>query len=302
MPPRGRSRTPRSSAKPKPRIYVKTRYSNSRTSSRNRAATIIQKAFVKQYVKKQLDKAIENKNTNEKTHDQHCHHINILQQVTPWYYSLDSDWNMVQGAEQYRRIGNSITLKKHRIRFQIYPSSIEAPIAAGGESGTRFNQFTYQGTFTVALVKMRNGSTVPTGLTSLLQNGNTTITPLGKVFDNMYSINYDTYKIYWKKAYKMGPSAPAYFNSDTDRIPGFMQFNNDYKLTRYDEIELTDHVGKNAKITYNDNGTNAIIPAYMTGLALIGWWTPIAKDILYDNGNSSFYSMRMTTYTEYEDA
>jgi len=301
MPARGRSRTPRSSRQPG--IYVRTRnsYSSSATPRRERALQAIRgNKIIKQYVKKQLDKAIENKTINEKEYDHSVIEKQLLGGTGHFYYSLSSLYNMTQGTGEFQRIGNSITNKKTILRFLIHPQIMQAPY---NDSSIIFNQFTYQGYFTMALIKMRDGSTPPSGLTSFLQNGNSAITPSGKVYDLLYSPNTDLYKVYWKKTYKLGPSAPAYQNPHNgDSIPAYMHFNNDFKLTASDTIRVDDYIGKNGKITFNDNTVNAVLPSCMSGLALIGYWTPSITDVLYDNGRTSFYKVHLTAVFEYEDA
>jgi len=297
MPPRGRSRTPRSTGTPRPRLYVRTRPAGS--NSRTRAAATIQ-AATRKYVKKQLDKAIENKTINEKEYDHSVIEKQLLGGTGHFYYSLASLYNMTQGPGEFQRIGNSIVNKKTVLRFLIHPQIMQAPY---NDSSIIFNQFTYQGYFTMALIKMRDGSTPPSGLTSFLQNGNSAITPSGKVYDLLYTPNTDLYKVYWKKTYKLGPSAPPYQNPhNADSIPAYMHFNNDFKLTASDSIRVDNYIGKNGKITFNDNTVNAVLPSCMSGLALVGYWTPSITDVLYDNGRTSFYKVHLTAVFEYEDA
>jgi len=286
--PRSTSRTPRG-----PRGSYKTQ------AKKSAAALKIQRGF-KQYVKKQLDKTIENKTINEKEYDHSVIEKQLLGGTGHFYYSLAALYNMTQGSGEFQRVGNSITNKKTIIRYLIHPQIMQAPY---NDSSIIFNQFTYQGYFTIALVKMRDGSTVPSGLTSFLQNGNSSITPSGKVYDLLYSPNTDVYKVYWKKTYKLGPSAPAYQNPHNgDSIPAYMHFNNDFKLTASGSIRVDDYIGKNAKITFNDNTVNAVLPSTMSGLAIIGYWTPSITDVLYDNGRTSFYKVHLTAVFEYEDA
>jgi len=174
---------------------------------------------------------------------------------------------------------------------------------------------TYQGKITMYLGKRINGDRTTGQLEQLFQNGNTNLDPEGKVKEQIYHINDDKYKIYWRRSFNVGMSAPILNNytvptssSDPGDPLGMLAVNsilpnNDLRLHAQFSIDITKYIGKNATIKFNDNNISAQIPAPMQGLALFATFAPFAKDIAPTTTLlNSFYKIWSNTYFEYEDA
>ena len=195
------------------------------------------------------------------------------------------------------------------IKGFIYPALVPA---SGDNSNNLINSF--QGKITVYLGKRINGDRITGQIEQLFQNGNTNLDPVGEVKEQIYHVNDDKYKVYWKRSFNVGVSTPnynLYRQPSTGPDPGDqvavlnenIYSNNDLKLHSQFTIDVTKYIGKNATIKFNDNNPTAQIPAQMQGLALWATFAPFSQNINPAAGGlNSFYKIWSNAYYEYEDA
>ena len=217
-------------------------------------------------------------------------------------------WNMGNGAGEQERIGNRYKVKKWTIKGFIYPALHE-----GGDYNDIERYYlphSFQGKITVYLGKLTNGNQLPQSLSLLLQNGNTDVDPIGKVKEQLFPINNDKYKIYWKRTFNVGFSAPLQSNFSNNTTPNHNVLNvnsilpnNDLKLHSQFTIDVLKYIGKNATIKFNDGDQTAYIPSSMKGLTLFATFAPFDKDLTGDDRvANSFYKIWSNSFYEYEDA
>jgi len=227
-----------------------------------------------------------------------------------WYNTgttYSTMWNMGNGTGEQERIGNRYKVKKWTIKGFIYPNFSATNSMSGSAMADSF-----QGKITVYLGKLTNGNQLPQSLSLLFQNGNTDVDPLGKVKEQLYPINTDKYKIYWKRTFNVGCSTPNY-NQYTaisgpdpgDPVAGLpvnVYSNNDLKLHSQFTIDVLKYIGKNATIKFNDGDQTAYIPSTMKGLTLFATFAPFVNDLAASATPNSFYKIWSNTFYEYEDA
>jgi len=261
-----------------------------------------------QLINSKVSTVVENKKSANFEFDDHIVKWSTAQ--NPVWYGTGTLYNTIfdisNGAGEFERIGNKYKLKKWMIKGFIYPSILGNNSPSGSCSENSF-----QGKVTVFLGKRVNGDRTTGQLEQLWQNGNTNIDPVGTVKEQIYHVNDDKYKIYWKRSYNMGPSTPNYNNYNiSGNDPGDpvaalsvnMYSNNDLKLHAQFTIDITKYIGKNATIKFNDNNIAAQIPAPMQGLALFAVFSPFVGDLAASATPNSFYKIWSNTFFEYEDA
>ena len=216
-------------------------------------------------------------------------------------------WNMQNGTGEQERIGNRYKVKKWLIKGFIYPNFTAVNIESGSAMADSF-----QGKVTVYLGKLTNGNQLPQSLSLLFQNGNTDVDPVGKVKEQLFPINTDKYKIYWKRSFNVGcsqpntnqytaPSSPG-GNQPVANLPVNVYSNNDLRLHSQFTINVLNYIGKNATIKFNDGDQTAYIPSTMKGLTLFATFAPFVNDLATSNTPNSFYKIWSNSFYEYEDA
>jgi len=269
-----------------------------------------------QLINRKVSSVIENKKSANFETDSHVVLYANSTSAPVWFGTgtlFNTMFDISNGSGEFERIGNRYKLKKWMIKGFIYPA-----ISAGNDFNSLQSYYlanTFQGKITVYLGKRVNGDRTTGQLEQLFQNGNTNLDPLGAVKEQIYHINDDKYKIYWKRSFNVGMSAPLLNNyvvpsssSDPGDPLGNLAVNsilpnNDLKLHRQFTIDVTKYIGKNATIKFNDNNAAAQIPAPMQGLALFATFAPFAQDIAPTTTLlNSFYKIWSNTYYEYEDA
>lgn len=210
-----------------------------------------------------------------------------------WF--LQSNWNvklftLSQGAAQQQRIGNQIRLKKWIIRGLIHPSPnvLETHLAN-----------TTQGYVTIYFGRLLSNEELVNSLTDLYENGNSSQTPAGTMAQIFKTINKDKYKVYYKKTFKVAPSAIQAGNTGQ---PALLLANNDFSLVKTFGFDVCKYICKNAVIKYNDSNNdpnNSIIRQ----LGIWATWQPAFGDIgVVSTNNNSYYDITIQSYAEYEDA
>jgi len=220
--------------------------------------------------------------------------------------SLLGPMSMTQGTSSWNRIGNTITLKKWIVKVLVHPTLDNDPYAS---TGFQFNRFTHQGKVTLFIMKLKNGGFPFPTLNGLLQNGNAETTPTGILTDQLCSINTDKYKIYYKRSFRVGSSQTGEVIPNTGGIgqgystPYPLLSNNDLKISAGFSVDLCKYIGKNAKITFDDNTVTPNLPASLTGIALCAIWSPIAGNMTVSSGTpNSCYQVLFNNHIEFEDA
>jgi len=154
------------------------------------------------------------------------------------------------------------------------------------------------------LLKRRDNAAVTNLLPGLLQNGNSSIAPYGTQFDRLYPINRDLYKVFWERTFKMGNAgANPTIGSPTIATYYPVQGNNDFKMVESFGLDVCKYIGKDAKITYNDNSNVAITPAFLNNITLAAYWSPFTGDLAPSTVNNNiWFKINLVSYFEYEDA
>jgi len=219
-----------------------------------------------------------------------------------WFYAnYNNFFNLSEGVQQGQRVGNQIKLKRWIIKGFITPDQ-NTPI---GLTTSPYQVNGFQGYVRLMLLKRRDNATVSNLLPNLLQNGNSSLAPYGTQFDRLYPINTDLYKIFWQTTYKMGNAAanPSIGSNPTLSNYYPVQANNDFKMVESFGIDVCKYIGKDAKITFNDNSTTAITPAFLNNITLCAYWSPFTGDLAPSTvNNKCWYKINLLSYFEYEDA
>jgi len=236
--------------------------------------------------------------------------------VNWFHYPFTNFFDVNPGAGEFQRIGNRFKLKRWIIKGLIHPNAMEENNVDLGQTAwsNTFLRNSYAGKVTVFLGKITNGEATTQNLPAFWQNGATSITPTGTVYDQLYTVNNDVYKIYWKQSFNVGLADIAInqygvSNTVNNQPNGYLSVNtlpnNDLKLKAQFYIDVTKLIGKNATIKFNDNSTQAIVPSSLRGLALWAVWSPFNGNLTQASAtaaNNSFYSCYTTSFFEYEDA
>jgi len=253
---------------------------------------------IKKYVKQAIAKNIENKISQSYQLDGDVMQYNATDPVFYNYHFGSNIFSLTQGTAQGQRVGDSVKLKRWIIKGFITPNEAILP----GSTPTPYDPKGFQGIVKIMLLKTRNNIQVDNALSQLLQNGNSSVNPLGKQTDKLMPINTDKYKIYWSKYFKVGA---ADMNAP---IPNYQNYypvmpNNDFRMCVSFGFNVLDYVGKDAKITFNDTSTTPILPGHMSNLSLAAFWSPFTGDMTQNSTNyRTFYKISTITYYEYEDA
>jgi len=237
--------------------------------------------------------------------------------TTPnWFhYPYTNFFDVNPGAGEFQRIGNRFKLKKWIIKGLIYPDAMIEDATSLGQTAfsNTFLGNSYAGKVTVFLGKVVDGTVSLQTLPSLWQNGATSITPVGTIYEQLYQVNKDVYKIYWKQEFNMGmqnvPINQYGVSSGANATNGYLSVNtlpnNDLKIQRQFYIDVTKYIGKNATIKFNDNSPQAYIPSSLEGLALFAVFSPFNGNLTkpaVEAANNSFFKIHTTSFYEYEDA
>ena len=263
-----------------------------------------------QLINRKVSSVVENKKSpNFETEEYVVHYAN--QASAPVWFGTGTLFNTMfdisNGAGEFERIGNKYKLKKWMIKGFVFPA-----ISADNNLSTTTLSNSFQGKITIYLGKRVNGDRITGQLEQLFQNGNTNLDPLGTVKEQIYHVNDDKYKIYWKRSFNVGVASPLlsnYNQTSTEPATPYVSLdhniysNNDLKIHSQFTIDITKYIGKNATIKFNDNNPAAQIPAPMQGLALFATFSPYIIDIAAGATQlNSFYKIWSNTYYEYEDA
>nr|WAE42929.1 MAG: capsid protein [Cressdnaviricota sp.] len=217
----------------------------------------------------------------------------------PVYFlaSYNNFFNMAQGTAQNQRVGNQIRLKRWIVKGFVTPCQSTGV----GPDPQPYDLNGFTGTVKLMLLKTRNDQGITSDLTRLLQSGATAISPTGTQFDILYPINKDLYKVYWTRTFKCGCSTSTATNSTTDFLT--ILPNNDYKMQHSFGLDICKYIGMNAKITYNDSTSQAILPASMNNICIVAIWSPFTGDMTQSSYNyQTFFKVSMVSHFEYEDA
>jgi len=253
---------------------------------------------IKKYVKSQIARQIENKCSQSYILDGDVMQYNATDPVFYNYHFGSNIFSLTQGVQQGMRVGDSVKLKRWIIKGFITPNDAILP----GTTPTPYDPKGFQGTVKLMLLKTRNNIQIDNALSQLLQNGNSSVNPLGKQSDKLMPINTDKYKIYWSREFKM---AAANNNAPIASYANYYPVmpNNDFKLCQSFGFNVLDYIGKDAKITFNDSTTAGILPGHMANLSLAAYWSPFTGDMTQNSTNyRTFYKISVITYYEYEDA
>jgi len=265
-----------------------------------------------------LANAIENKLSSNHENTQPICLWNPTATTPNWYhYPYTNFFDVNPGAGEFQRIGNRFKLKKWIIKGLIYPDAMMEDDINNIGQGAFSNTFignSYAGKVTVFLGKVVDGTVSLQTLPNLWQNGPTSITPVGGVYEQLYTVNKDVYKIYWKQEFNMGmsnmPLTQYGVNTAVNNAQnGYLNINtlpnNDLKIQRQFYIDVTKYIGKNATIKFNDNSPQAYIPSSLEGLALFAVFAPYNGSLIKPTAaaaNNSFFKIHTTSFYEYEDA
>lgn len=266
-----------------------------------------------QLINRKVSSVVENKKSMNFETDDHVVKYANATSVPVWFGTgtlFNTMFDISNGSGEFERIGNKYKLKKWTIKGFIYPAITNNLFR---QIQNNYLSNTFQGKITVYLGKRVNGDRITGQLEQLFQNGNTNLDPLGTIKEQIYHVNDDKYKIYWKRSYNVGMAAPLldnYNNAGGDPGDPYTAYainnilpNNDLKLHCQFTIDITKYIGKNATIKFNDNNASAQIPAPMQGLALFATFSPFAENLTPDATHlNSFYKLWSNTYYEYEDA
>lgn len=192
-----------------------------------------------------------------------------------------------QGVEQDQRIGNEITMKSWVIKVAITPT-------LPGEGINFITSPQLYVNFYVGYRKDYAQFTNP--ITGFFQNGNSSQSPSGEIFDRISFINKDVYTIVYKRQFKLGLSAPM----TEYTLQGLA--NNDFSLTALFKFDMCEHGFKNHKLKYNDS---ALAPQDAK-LAALTMFTIITnangENIQNLTPGFSTYDISISSQFKYEDA
>jgi len=275
--------------------YVK-KGSKSKSAMTPRTAT----ETIKKYVKMQIAKQIENKVSTSSKFTGNLVDYTATDPI--WFYAnYNNFFDLSEGVAQGQRVGNQIRLKRWIIKGFVTPDQ-NTPI---GLETTPYQINGFQGFVRLMLLKRRDNTAVGHYLNNLLQNGNSSIAPYGTQFDRLYPINKDLYKVFWERTFKVGNAAanPSIGSSPTLANYYPLQANNDFKMVESFGLDVCQYIGKDAKITYNDNSITAITPSFLNNITLAAYWSPFTGD-LSDSVTyyKCWYKIDLLSYFEYEDA
>jgi len=196
-------------------------------------------------------------------------------------------FDIQQGDDQDQRLGNEVTLKNWIIKVAITPS---LPVEG-------INFITSPQLYVDFYIGYRKDYAQFTNpITGFFQNGNTSFSPTGEIFDRISFINGDAYVIVYKRKFKLGLSA---VNTDYT-LKGLP--NNEFNLTSLFKFDMCQHGFKNHKLKYND----AAVQPQDAKLNALTMFTLItnANGEPIDNAVAGFspYDISISSQFKYEDA
>jgi len=255
---------------------------------------------IRKYVKSEIARNEENKCSGA---------VNANTSIIKWPHGQNNpEWVCVrmnelfdkaQGVTQSTRVGNQIKLKRWVIKGTLHPNQDVNPT----DSTAQYLRYSFQGYATLYLLRRKNTDTVQNTIQKLFQDGASYADPTGSYIDHMMKINTDSYKVYWSRRFKLGPSAAYEGTGGTNR----MLNNNEFKLTADFGLDICKYIGMNKIIKYEDGASIAQYPPEMKGLVLCCVWSPpfgqmAAAGSPGTTASTSFYNLTTSMYYEYEDA
>jgi len=251
-------------------------------------------------VQKVISKSIENKISASSKFSGNL--VNYTATDPIWFYAnYNRFFDLSSGVDQGKRVGNQIKLKRWIIKGFVTPDQ-GTPI---GLTTAPYQVNGFQGFVRLMLLKRRDNSTVGHNLNNLLQNGNSSLAPYGTQFDRLYPINKDIYKVFWERTFKLGNAAANPSIGSNPSLANYYptQANNDFKMVESFGIDVCKYIGKDAKITYNDNSIEAITPSFLNNITVAAYWSPFTGDLEQSvTFTKCWYKIDMVSYFEYEDA
>jgi len=201
------------------------------------------------------------------------------------------------GARQNSRVGNTIKLKRWIIKGLIEPVVSESRQLSYSNVG-------YVDIYFGKLLK--NTSPPTTALTHLYQSGSTAITPTCLAPDTLNTLNKDTYKVYYRRRFKMGAASDPDTYSTTASTAQQHPASNDFKLSQTFGFDVCKYILKNKHLKYDDfsQTTTAFSPdnAEIVNLTIWATWTPITGQSTSTADSKTLYNINCLTFAEYEDA
>jgi hypothetical protein len=287
-------------------------YRNRRGVLRNKPKAVIKKKVWRNFKRNQNNKNIIRivKNELARNIENKCSGaINSNTPILKWPSGQNNpEWVCVrmndlfdkaQGTSQSTRVGNSIKLKRWVIKGTLHPNQ-EVNMT---DTTSQYLRYSLQGYATLYLLRKKSTDTVQAWIQKLYQDGASYADPTGSYIDHMMKINTDSYKVYWSRRFKLGPSSSYEGTGGANRVLN----NNDFKLTADFGLDITKYIGKNKIIKYEDGSTIAQYPPEMKGLVLCCVWSPPfgnmgAAGQVGTTASTSFYNLTTSMYYEYEDA
>lgn len=170
-------------------------------------------------------------------------YANWLQPLTPYTAYL----TVAQGVGQGSRIGNSIKVKRQRLKIAMWPNDYDVT-----ENPLPIPQIV-----TIYIFKAPNeyliqsvSDIIDTTYATFYQSGSSSVGAVGSLLDSLQDVNKEIIKLYYKKSFKLG-----FANSTgTGSSAAYQHYaNNDYKLNHLIEIDITKYVPK--EVNWNDTAT-----------------------------------------------
>lgn len=259
-------------------------------------------ATIKKYVKAEIAKNVENKKSVSFNQNTSIMKWPTGQNAPEWcLVRFSSIFDISQNAgPQNQRAGNEIKIKKWILRGTLHPNQDVNPT----DSTAQYLRYSFQGYATVYLLRLTDYATVQTTLQKLYQDGNGYNDPVGSYVDHMLPTNEDSYKIYWKRRFKLGPSASYEGTGGTNR----MLNNNEFKLTADFTIDLCKYLGRDKIIKFEDGALDGKekTPSYKSTVFAVVWSPPFgnmaAAGTVGNTNSTSFYNCTTSMCYEFEDA
>lgn len=189
-----------------------------------------------------------------------------------------------QGTGDGVRVGNRITITKASLDMTIYP----AP-------ATSFTTPKPQNIMFILFYDKQNPTLIPTPQSNgdFYQNGNSVSTFNNNLTDITRWINFDRYKVFYKRVFKVGTA--DYEGTGASTANNYFA-NNDYKLNVLNfKVNLMKYLVK--RVRYNDNLTTPMTRA------LFGMWVSLPADNQTWNGTTDTpAAVSFQLHIQYTDA
>lgn len=208
-------------------------------------------------------------------------------------------WDISQGTAINERVGNSIKIKKWILKGIIQPDPSFVGVASVNNNSNAPMGNTTTGYVDVYFGRLLNNlQPPPTTLENFYQNGAVDITPISQNVETLYRVNTDLYKVYFHKRFKMSTG-----NVGTTTTNLNFPQSNDFNMTRTFGFDITKYILKNKMLKYDELVS---FPQNSDIQNLTCWaiWHPATGNPVLPSGvqQSSFYSINLLSYGEYEDA